>query len=133
MNSKKKSITKLWQDMLVAVSDNKGRGAPALQSASTKSIYIHHEKLSSRRSVRVVKYCCELDNVALHFSQREVQTMELIIDGLTVPKVAVKLNLSPRTVEFYVKNLRSKLQCVSKRELVLLLKQQNILAKLKQE
>lgn len=133
MNSKKKSITKLWQDMLAAISENGNKTTPVLQSAPTKSIYIHHEKSSRRRSARVSKYYCQLDDEAVHFSKREVQTMELIMDGLTVPKAAGKLNLSPRTVEFYVKNLRSKLKCVSKRELVLLLKQQNILDKIQQE
>ncbi len=49
---------------------------------------------------------------------RERETLALIVTGLTVPQAAAKMGLSTRTVEFYVKNLRFKLKCNSKRDLI---------------
>ena len=41
-----------------------------------------------------------------------------ILKGKTISKVAVILELSPRTVEFYLKKMKSKLDCRTKSELM---------------
>lgn len=53
-----------------------------------------------------------------YFTYREAQCMVLFINGKTVDKVAERLSLSPRTVEYYLNNMKSKLKCRSKSELI---------------
>lgn len=59
-------------------------------------------------------------NVSLTY--REVECLLLLRKGYTNVKVGEKLNLSPRTVEFYIKNMREKLGCYTKRHLIECLK-----------
>ena len=54
----------------------------------------------------------------IHFTPREAQCMVLLIRGQTMKTAARCLQLSPRTVEYYVRNMRIKLQCSSKAELI---------------
>jgi len=65
--------------------------------------------------------CCymlgkQFNNV--YFTKREAQCMIHIIGGKTNQDVAHLLQLSPRTVEFYVQNMKTKLHCRTKSELV---------------
>jgi len=53
-----------------------------------------------------------------YFTKREAECMVLLLKGKTINSVASILNLSPRTVEYYVKNMKSKLGCRTKFELV---------------
>lgn len=53
-----------------------------------------------------------------YFTYREAQCMVLFINGKTVDKVAERLHLSPRTVEYYLNNMKSKLKCRTKSELI---------------
>ncbi len=54
----------------------------------------------------------------VYFTRREAECMILLLKGKTINSVATILNLSPRTVEYYVKNMKSKLGCKTKFELV---------------
>jgi DNA-binding CsgD family transcriptional regulator len=53
-----------------------------------------------------------------YFTKREAECMVLLLKGKTISSVANILNLSPRTVEYYIKNMKSKLGCRTKFELV---------------
>ena len=52
------------------------------------------------------------------FSQREAECMVGLFKGKTIIKVAESLSLSKRTVEFYLKNMKNKLNCKTKSELL---------------
>lgn len=54
----------------------------------------------------------------IHLSQREAECMALILKGKTLSTVAEELKLSIRTVEFYLKNMKTKLNCKSKFALI---------------
>jgi len=54
----------------------------------------------------------------VHLTPREAECMELILCGKTNGQVGKALKLSPRTVEYYVGNLKHKLNCRSKSELI---------------
>lgn len=54
----------------------------------------------------------------VYFTRREAECMALLLRGKTIGKVAGILKLSPRTVEYYVKNMKSKLGCRTKFELL---------------
>jgi DNA-binding CsgD family transcriptional regulator len=54
----------------------------------------------------------------IYLTYREAQCMLLFIRGKTVAKVAEQLSLSPRTVEYYLNNIKDKVNCRTKSELI---------------
>lgn len=54
----------------------------------------------------------------VYFTERETQAMYHFLRGKTANEVAQHLKLSCRTVEFYLKNMKLKLGCHSKSELI---------------
>ncbi len=54
----------------------------------------------------------------IRLTPREAECMDLILDGKTNGQVGEHLKLSSRTVEYYVGNLKQKLHCRSKSELI---------------
>ena len=52
------------------------------------------------------------------FSKREAQCMIHLLRGKTIKQTATKIGLSQRTVEFYVKNMKKKVGCRTKIELI---------------
>ncbi len=53
-----------------------------------------------------------------YFTHREAMCMLYMLQGLNYKQIANLLSLSPRTVGFYCSNMRIKLRCKSKKELV---------------
>ena len=43
----------------------------------------------------------------VYFTERELQCASGLINGQTVTKIAIDLTLSPRTVEYYLKNIKA--------------------------
>jgi DNA-binding CsgD family transcriptional regulator len=56
-----------------------------------------------------------------YFTFREAQCMAQLMRGKTIKATALFLGLSPRTVEYYLKNMKSKLKCRTKSELMQLI------------
>ncbi len=54
----------------------------------------------------------------LYFTQREAECMMNLIKGRTISTTASALELSSRTVEFYVNNIKRKLNCRTKSDLI---------------
>lgn len=54
----------------------------------------------------------------VYLSQREFECVKLLVKGKTIKMIAQILGLSPRTVEHYLENIRSKLGIASKTELI---------------
>lgn len=54
----------------------------------------------------------------VYFTYREAQTIWHALRGHSVKTTAVKMGLSPRTVEFYMKNMRLKIELKSKQALL---------------
>jgi DNA-binding CsgD family transcriptional regulator len=54
----------------------------------------------------------------LHLSYREAECVVHLLRGRSLKGIAKVLDLSPRTVEFYLKNVKRKLECRTKFELV---------------
>ena len=54
----------------------------------------------------------------LYFTQREAECMLNLIKGRTISTTATALELSARTVEFYVNNMKRKLDCRTKSDLI---------------
>ncbi len=54
----------------------------------------------------------------IYLSQREAECITCMIMGKTGAGAAKKLGISPRTVEFYVSNMKKKLNCTNKFDLI---------------
>ncbi len=54
----------------------------------------------------------------VYFTQREAQTMWLLLHGYTIREVGDELSLSPRTIEYYLRNMKAKLNCRTKAILI---------------
>ncbi len=51
-------------------------------------------------------------------SKRERECLECLVKGMTAKEIAKELKLSPRTIEFYINNLKRKFNCVKRVELI---------------
>ena len=83
---------------------------------STKTNRIRRDKTKKSRSL--VAYGLGGKYGTAYFTRREAECMVLLLKGKTINSVADRLKLSPRTVEYYVKNMKSKLGCRTKFELI---------------
>lgn len=63
----------------------------------------------------------------VYLTRREAECTIWLIKGETVKGTAKQLELSPRTVEFYLKNIKTKLSCNTKSEMVIKLQKCNLL------
>ncbi|MBN2690200.1 MAG: helix-turn-helix transcriptional regulator [Gammaproteobacteria bacterium] len=73
-------------------------------------------KVGTKTNIKIVSLGNKFPNI--HFSKREAQCMFYLIHGKTIKKTAELLNLSPRTVEFYLKNIKAKTGCKKKPQLI---------------
>lgn len=53
-----------------------------------------------------------------YFTSREAETMVHLIMGKTMRSIGQVMCLSPRTIEFYINNMKAKLHCRTKAELI---------------
>lgn len=66
----------------------------------------------------------------VYFTRREAQTLFHLLKGKTIPEVGRSLDLSARTIEFYVKNMKLKIGVKSKAELLDKLRHTDIIRQL---
>jgi len=70
-------------------------------------------KISARQNQRLgIKFA------NTYLTRREAECTIHIIHGKTIDGIASELSISPRTVEFYIKNVKAKLHCRTKPELI---------------
>jgi len=80
----------------------------------TKKEAKSQQKLGRQKSER--HYIKE--DSGLYLTSREAQVSRLIANGFTIREAAEQVSLSPRTVEFYLSNIRRKLGVRNKNELI---------------
>lgn len=76
------------------------------------------EKLTPGVPKQIKKYFLGLEYKNAYFTNREAEVMVQLLQGKTLQAAADFLKLSPRTIEFYVKNMKTKLACRTKSELI---------------
>jgi DNA-binding CsgD family transcriptional regulator len=54
----------------------------------------------------------------IYLTKREAECVVYLLKGHTIKEVGEKLNLSARTIEFYINNIKAKLKCRTRTELL---------------
>ncbi len=103
-----------WDALLKEVLDKK-KESKRLASHSPLS---KSKKLENYPKKQIKKFFLGEANSNIYFTNREAEVMIKLLQGKTLSTAAVELNLSPRTIEFYVKNMKTKLACRTKSELI---------------
>jgi DNA-binding CsgD family transcriptional regulator len=76
------------------------------------------EQLHLGRSKKRSQYTVGERYPGVYFTQREAECLYYLGRGLTIVSTAKMLELSPRTVEFYVKNMKVKVKLKTKSQLI---------------
>lgn len=79
-------------------------------STATTPLFQEHPPFSFFKNIGM--------DIFSELSQREKQICENLIKGLSANEIAYLFHLSKRTVEYYIENIKGKLNCLSKSELV---------------
>lgn len=74
----------------------------------------------------VKRFSISTNTGVIFISRREVECMRHLSTSKTVKEIAREMDLSPRTVESYLKNIKNKLSCSNKLELINLFKKNDI-------
>lgn len=64
---------------------------------------------------------------SIYFTGQEATCMYLFMQGMNETLVAQTMNLSPRTINFYSSNMRMKMGCKNRQELIIAVKKTNFL------
>ena len=106
-----------WNDIIneIAVRKNNGQHLGLLNS-NTYTDPIKSKQNTPPKTFASYKLGSNYGNI--YFTKREAQCMVFVLKGKTINGVARALNLSPRTVEYYLKNMKIKLGCRTKSELI---------------
>lgn len=75
--------------------------------------------VSEVKTREFVRYYLDETHPNLYLTQRELDCMRGIKQQLTYVQIGELLKLSPRTVEFYIKGLKAKLNCKTKNEILM--------------
>lgn len=118
-------IAALWRDVLSAV-ENKH-----LNPASFNRYYMGkvdacpstpiHRRKCTKRSITVRRddqFSLSQPLLGISLTRRELQVLYLICTGCTNKEAADLMGLSPRTAEYYIKNMRKKIDATSKSHLI---------------
>ena len=55
---------------------------------------------------------------AIHLTDQQLECLFHLVKGKTIKKIAVAMNLSHRTVEHYLENVKAKLGCKTREDLI---------------
>ena len=78
-----------------------------LQLHNTISEYNHH--ICHKENFKLSNKCV---------SKREKECLYYLIRGMTAKEIGRALNLSPRTIEFYIENMKKKFSCHNRIDLI---------------
>lgn len=77
---------------------------------------IEETKITAEFKKTRMRYCNK--SINNYLTPRELECMKLFCQGISAKQVGKKLGLSYRTVEFYLNNLKKKLNCHTRFELL---------------
>jgi len=117
-----KRASYVWSDVLNEVMQRKADGQKAglfnTSDDEYEAYYIETKKKLLAKKSSLIRYRLGAKHGNKYFTKREAECMACLLKGKTIANVAATLKLSPRTVEYYIKNMRTKLACRTKFELI---------------
>lgn len=111
-------IAMLWNDVVREVMRRKVSGKTSGLLSDDEKIITNKTKNNVIENRALAVYGLGGKYGDLYFTRREAECMLWLLRGKTINGVAVVLKLSPRTVEYYIKNMKNKLGCRTKFELI---------------
>lgn len=117
-----------WNAVLNGVL-NKNNQIHAEKEIKIDKVLLH--KIKEPRDLRMYYLGDQYPNIYL--TKREAECMFWLVQNNTIGVTALKMALSARTVEFYVKNMKIKLRCVNKKQLIEKVLQTNLLQQLEKD
>ena len=110
----------LWEDVVEEVVKRKANGKKAgLLSDDGEAVSYtkaRKNKLPEKRVLAVYKLGAKYGD--MYFTKREAECMKWLSVGKTHSSIATILKLSPRSIEYYISNMRTKLGCRTKYQLI---------------
>ena len=88
------------------------------------------EQKPSHRSCSA-KYYLNKNNTGAYLTQREAECMALFLEGYSAKQASAVLEISERTVEYYLERIKLKLNCYSKRQVMRQIKETEFLYNVK--
>lgn len=96
-----------WEQVLAEVLNKKNNNG-----------FLQNQEQSFKKPKCIKNYFLGKKLKNLYLTKREAECMLLLLKGKTINGIAIILNLSPRTIEFYLKKMKIKLNCRTKFELI---------------
>lgn len=75
--------------------------------------YLHNDILQNRADDNIE------DAPSIHLSKREKEVLKYLAFGKTNKEISCYLQVSPRTIDFFVNQLKTKFQCAYKKDLII--------------
>lgn len=91
---------------------------PILHNGISRGLILEAADVSSKLFPSLFQKRIFACQTAAHLSTRQIECAQLVLSGYSYKCIANKLNLSSRTVEYYVQNMKEKLDCANKQELI---------------
>lgn len=107
----------LWQDILSKLSKAASQRVNEQALHSKVEIQLQQEALTRNR------YRVAVGDSLVYLTARERQILYWVCHTLSATEIAQRVQLSPRTVEFYTSNLKAKFHVFSKQSLVKLIEE----------
>ena len=125
---KKKGLPDLWGDVIRSLQKGRIQATQSIREVSSlMPVKSKKHRVKQRYYPQSKRYFVDNNGYRhIYLTPREKQTFELLRFNFTVVEMAQHLRLSPRTVEFYVRMMRGKFNCKSKRDLVRLITSKNL-------
>ena len=121
---------KNWGDVITHSVKDDQRNLFVLDDCCQRSLPGQHVVREAVHALPKKSYFIGAPYDKIYFTHREAECLFYLLRGLTISATAKMLHLSPRTVEFYVKNMKIKLKVKTKSELVECLHALNFMRKL---
>lgn len=119
-----------WQDVVKGITGNQKQAKRFMISEAPSEYLIQPAEPKEKKIPK--SYYLEGEYKDIYFTQREVECLYFMLQGCSIVKTARLLDLSARTVEFYLKNMRVKLSASSKNHLLALVANSQLAQKLPQ-
>jgi DNA-binding NarL/FixJ family response regulator len=125
MMKKKQRFIDRWQDVVKPTTDSVTQEETMQLVRQACAMQLPGMINKNKRPIRYNHYCLGEKYKNIYFTTREYQTMSFLIRGMNVRMIADVLGLSKRTVEYFTRRMREKLNCKTTKSLIAVVKTTN--------